>query len=192
MHFECHTCHTTKFIVISWSSQYESIRPRTQLAPSSHVCQHLCVHVLFLFESQSLLYKLRPIPGKGHFTYEAESPWPLHFKHSHRWKRWSRSKFASHYARLTNGVYMWLQDGCKVYMDSYMASNRLCFTIIWTMFKNNLLEVGLTQKPGDHGILNVDIHWFIIFYHVWGHLKFRTSVIIHVITFIWTIHPRYH
>ena len=30
---------------------------------------------------------------KGHFTHETKSPWPLHFKHSHWWKRRSRSKF---------------------------------------------------------------------------------------------------
>ena len=43
-------------------------------------------------------------PNKSHFTHETESPWPLHFKRSHWWKRWSRSKFASHYAWGTNGV----------------------------------------------------------------------------------------
>ena len=36
--------------------------------------------------------------SKGHFAHEAESPWPVHFKHSCWWKRWSRSKSASHYA----------------------------------------------------------------------------------------------
>jgi hypothetical protein len=42
--------------------------------------------------------------SKGQFTHETESPWPLHFKHSHRWKRRSWSKFALHYAWGTNGV----------------------------------------------------------------------------------------
>ena len=41
---------------------------------------------------------------KGHFTHETESRWPVHFKHSHWWKRRSRSKFASHYTWGTNGV----------------------------------------------------------------------------------------
>jgi hypothetical protein len=31
-------------------------------------------------------------------------------------------------------------------MDSYMASNGLCFMVNWTIFKNHLLEVGLTQN----------------------------------------------
>ena len=41
---------------------------------------------------------------------------------------------------------MWMQDGCKVYMDSCMASNESCFMVTWTIFKNRLLEVGLTQN----------------------------------------------
>ena len=40
-----------------------------------------------------------------------------------------------------------MQDGCKVHMDSYMASNGSYFMVTWTVFKNHLLEVGLTQ---DH------------------------------------------
>ena len=40
-----------------------------------------------------------------------------------------------------------MQDGCKVYMDSYMASNGSCFVVTWTILESHLLEVGLTQKP---------------------------------------------
>jgi hypothetical protein len=40
---------------------------------------------------------------------------------------------------------MWTQDGCKVHMDSYMASNGSCFVVSWCIFKNYLLEEGLTQ-----------------------------------------------
>ena len=39
-----------------------------------------------------------------------------------------------------------MQDGCKVYMDSYMASNGSCFMVTWIIFKNHLLEVGITQN----------------------------------------------
>ena len=39
-----------------------------------------------------------------------------------------------------------MQDGCKVYMDSYMAPNGSCFMVTWTFFKNHLVEVGLTQN----------------------------------------------
>ena len=38
-----------------------------------------------------------------------------------------------------------MQDGCKVYTDPYMASNESSFMVAWTIFKNHLLEVGLTQ-----------------------------------------------
>ena len=51
-----------------------------------------------------------------------------------------------------------LQDGCSIYMDSYMALNGSCFMVTWTIFK----------KPGDHGTPNTHNHWFILFYHVWG------------------------
>jgi hypothetical protein len=34
----------------------------------------------------------------------------------------------------------------KVYVDSYMASNGAGFMVTWIIFKNHLLEVGLTQN----------------------------------------------
>ena len=55
-------------------------------------------------------------------SHEAKSLWPLHFKHSHWWKRWSRSKFAWHYSRGTHIVCECKMD-VKVYMDSYMTWN---------------------------------------------------------------------
>ena len=39
---------------------------------------------------------------------------------------------------------MWMQDGCKVHMDSYMTLNGSCIMVTWTIFKDRLLEVGLT------------------------------------------------
>ena len=41
---------------------------------------------------------------------------------------------------------MWMHDGCKVHMDSYMVSNGSCFMVTWTIFKNYLLEVGLIHN----------------------------------------------
>ena len=69
---------------------------------------------------------------KGHFTHKTESPWPLHFKHSHWWKRRSRSKFASHYAWGTNGVCEWKMDVKSTWIPT---SNGSCFMITWTIFK---------------------------------------------------------
>jgi hypothetical protein len=39
-----------------------------------------------------------------------------------------------------------MHDGCKVYMDSYVAFNGSCFMVTWTIFKNHLVEGGLTQN----------------------------------------------
>ena len=39
-----------------------------------------------------------------------------------------------------------MHDGSKVYVDSYMTSNGLWFMVIWTIFKNHILEVGVTQS----------------------------------------------
>ena len=82
----------------------------------------------------------------GHFTHEAQSPWPLHFKHSLWWETWSRSESTSHYAWGTNGGSMWMQckTDVKVYMDAYMASNGSRFMVTWTSIKNRLVEVGFT------------------------------------------------
>ena len=63
---------------------------------------------------------------------------------------------------------MWMPDGCKVHMDSYMASNGSCFLVTWTIFKNHLLEVGLTQNWETMALRTltaVDLFWF---YHEWG------------------------
>ena len=39
-----------------------------------------------------------------------------------------------------------MHDGCSIYMDSYMTSNRSCFMVTWIIFKNHLLEVDLSQN----------------------------------------------
>ena len=65
-----------------------------------------------------------------HLTHEIESPWPLHFKHSHRWKSQSRSKFTSHYVWGTNGV-----CECKINVNSTWTftwhQKGSCFMVIW-------------------------------------------------------------
>jgi hypothetical protein len=102
---------------------------------------------------------------KGHFTRETESPWPLHFKHSHWWKRRSRSKFAPHLIALRGQRRMWMQDGCEVYMDSYVASNGSCFMVT---FQKPPLGGWPNTKLRDHGTLHAHNLWFILFYHMWG------------------------
>ena len=100
-----------------------------------------------------------------------ESPWPLHFKHSHWWKRWSRSKFvASHYAWGTNGVYKWMHNGCKVHMDSYLAStsNRSFFMVTRDYYLKPPLGYRLNTKTlGDRDTPDAHHCWFNIFNYVW-------------------------
>ena len=67
--------------------------------------------------------------------------------------------------RLRDQRSMWMQNGCIVYMDIYMALNGSCFMVTWIIFKNHLLEVGLTQNQGTPNAHNC---WFILFYYVWG------------------------
>ena len=81
---------------------------------------------------------------KGHFTHETESPWPLHFKHSHWWERWSQSKFTP---RLRDQRSMWMQDGCKSLHGFLHGIKWIMFHGHLDYFKNRFLEVGLTQIP---------------------------------------------
>ena len=58
-----------------------------------------------------------------------------------------------------------MQDGCKVYTDSYMTSNGSCFIVTWTIFKNHLLEVGLTQNWETmvlRMLTTIDLFYFIM------------------------------
>ena len=59
----------------------------------------------------------------------------------------------------------WMQDACKVYMNSYMASNGSCVMVTWTIIKNHLLEVGVTQNQETMALRNlitVDFVYIII------------------------------
>ena len=50
-------------------------------------------------------------------------------------------------------------------MDSYMASNGSRFIATWTVFKNHLLEVGLTQNKESMALLTfttVGLLYFIM------------------------------
>ena len=67
--------------------------------------------------------------------------------------------------RLRDQGSMWMQDGCKVYMDSYMALNRACFMVTCIIFKHHLLEVGLTQNRKTialQTLTTVDLFYFIM------------------------------
>ena len=57
-----------------------------------------------------------------------------------------------------------MQDGCKVYMDSYMASSGSCFMVTCSILKTTRPNT----KPGDHGTSKPHNYWFFTFHHVWG------------------------
>ena len=57
-----------------------------------------------------------------------------------------------------------MQDGCKVYMDSYVASNGTCFMVTWTNFQKPPLGGRPNTKLGDQGTLNTYDRCFILFY----------------------------
>ena len=58
-----------------------------------------------------------------------------------------------------------MQDESKVHMDSYMASNGSSLMVTWTIFKNYMLEVGLTQNQETlalRSLTTVDLYYFIM------------------------------
>jgi hypothetical protein len=98
----------------------------------------------------------------AHVTHKTESPWPLHFKHSHWWKK-AEPVQVRFTLRLRDQRSVWMQDGCKVYVDSYPASNGSCFMVTWTIFKNHILEVGLTKNRETKApwmLTTVDLFYF--------------------------------
>ena len=56
------------------------------------------------------------------------------------------------------------KDGCKVYMDSYMASNESCFMVTWTIFKDHLLEVLTLNREtmALRMLISVDLFCFLM------------------------------
>ena len=70
--------------------------------------------------------------------------------------------------RLRDQWSMWVQGGCKVYMDSHMASHGSCFMVTWIIIKKPPLGGRPNTKPGDYGTPNTHNRWFIEFNHVRG------------------------
>ena len=70
--------------------------------------------------------------------------------------------------RLRDQWSMCMQDGCKFYIDFYMASTGSCFMVTWTIFKNHRLEEGLTQNQETMALWMLTTVGYILFYHVWA------------------------
>ena len=81
-----------------------------------------------------------------HVIHETEGPWPSNTLQAPSLVEKAELvhvRFTLCYAWGTNGVCECTMR-CKVYMDSYVASNGSCFMVTWTILKNHLLEVSLT------------------------------------------------
>ena len=102
--------------------------------------------------------------SKGHFTHESESPWPLALQ-ALSLVEMSEPVQVCFTLRLRDHRSVWMQDGCRVDMDSYVVSNGSCFMVTWTIFKNCLLEVGLTQNwetVALRTLITVGLFYFIM------------------------------
>ena len=105
------------------------------------------------------------------FTHKIESPWPLHFNHSHWWKRQSRSKFASHYAWGTNGVCECKMNVKSTWIPTWHQMDHVSMSL--GLFLKTTSGGRLNTKLGDQGTPNAHNCWFILFDHVWGHAWIR-------------------
>ena len=96
---------------------------------------------------------------KGHFTHETEGPWLLPFQALSLVEN-AEPVQVRFTLPLRDQRSMWMQDGCKVHMNFYIALNGSCFMVTWTLFKTHLLGVGFNTKLGDHGTRRSHNHWY--------------------------------
>jgi hypothetical protein len=68
--------------------------------------------------------------------------------------------------RLRDQRSKWMQDGCKLYVNLYVAPNGSCFMVVcWTVFKNKPSFGGRPNtKWGDHGTPRSHSRWFMIYF----------------------------
>ena len=96
-----------------------------------------------------------------------ESPWPLHFKHSHRWKRRSWSNFLSHYAWGTNAVCKFKMDVKSTWIPTWHRMDHVSWSLGLFSTTTSQRQVShKTRRPRHSEILTIVD--FILFYHVWG------------------------
>ena len=103
---------------------------------------------------------------KATFTHETESPWPVHFKHSHWWKRRSRSKFTPQYAWGTNGV-----CDCKMDVKStWIPTWHWMDHVLWLLglFSNTISWRWVYHKTRTPWHSERSQPSLYSIYHVWG------------------------
>ena len=63
---------------------------------------------------------------------------------------------------------MWMEGGCKVYLDSYKAPNRSWFMITWTVFENPPLGGSSNTNRETMALRMLTTVGLSYFYHMWG------------------------
>jgi hypothetical protein len=106
------------------------------------------------------------VRSKGHLTHETESPWPLHFKHSHWWKRHNWSKFAPHHAWGTNGGSECKMDVKSTWIPTWYQMDHVNGHLDY--FQKRPLGGRPNTELENYVSSNAHNCWFILFYHVWG------------------------
>jgi hypothetical protein len=96
--------------------------------------------------------------------------------------------------RLRDQRSMWMKDGCKIYMDSYMASTGLCFMVTWIVFINHLSEIGLTHNQETrpwHSACSQPFFYFIVscVKTAWIDIHWN-SISLSPITYDFTLHSK--
>ena len=118
-------------------------------------------HVNKIWDSERLAHTI----CKGHFTHETKSPSPLHFKHSHQWKKRSGFKFDSHYAWGTNGECECKMDVKSIWIPTWHRMDHVSWSRGLISQTTHLLEVGLTQNREIMALwtlIAVDLFYFIM------------------------------
>ena len=136
--------------------------PFSPLLPLSTFGPHLqYTRLVFLFFlANCVVYK---VSSKGHFTHTTESPWPFHFKHSHWWKRRSRSKFKLHTTLEGPTEY---KSECKMDGKStWTTTSHQMEHVSWSLplFSNHLLKTDSTLNQETMALRTlITIDLFII------------------------------
>ena len=174
-HLKCHlnvVCLVVRVISIfkvSIDAWVFSFTSHTTCQNLNYVCQLMCNFILFKF----LHVKCQKLAKTLSKIHTAQQHWgPLHTRD---WEPMTNTlqalslvaePFQVHFTlRLRDQQSMWMQDGCEVHVDSYMALNGSCFMVTWIIFKNHLLEVGRTQNwetTALRTLTTVDLFYFIM------------------------------
>jgi hypothetical protein len=134
--------HTTSTLInMKVIAEYDST-----YSVAKHWWELLCLSQTYPWSDQA----------EHHFKHESESPWPLHFKHSHWWKQWSRSKFASQYPWRTNGVSECQMDVKPAWIPTWHQMHR----VSWSLGLFSKTTSWRSCPPNTHNRSFITFHHF--------------------------------